>query len=103
MPLRVSGAVVLSYGPWQYFQVSSVTPFGGGGCMIVSGPLRVLHGSQWPVSYWVLMLVCSAAQGVMLPRWAVLYSGWKLNGWPEQSAIDVFAKPFLAEACMNPV
>ena len=36
----------------------------------------------------------------MLLALAVLYSGWKLNGVPEQSAIEVFLKPLAAEACM---
>src|SRR5690348_8985415 len=33
---------------------------------------------------------------------AVLYSGWKLNGWPEQLVIEVSWKPLTAEACMKP-
>jgi hypothetical protein len=33
---------------------------------------------------------------------AVEYSGWKLNGVPEQSAGLVFMKPFAPEAIMNP-
>ena len=31
------------------------------------------------------------------------YSGWKLNGVPEQSLIEVFWKPLAAEACMKPL
>src|ERR1019366_410120 len=49
------------------------------------------------------MSVCSAAQGTMLPLAAVLYSGWKLNGLPEQLSIEVFWKPLTAEACMKPL
>ena len=45
-------------------------------------------GSKWPVSNCALMLVASAAHGVML-AFAVEYSGWKLNGVPLQSAIEV--------------
>ena len=33
---------------------------------------------------------------------AVLYSGWKLNGVPEQSVIEVFMNPLAADACMKP-
>ena len=36
-------------------------------------------------------------------RRAVLYSAWKVNGVPEQSAMFVFMKPFAALAVMNPV
>ena len=45
----------------------------------------------------------SAAHGMMLPLGAVLYSGWKLNGVPAQSADEVVMKPFAADACMKPV
>ncbi len=63
-----------------------------------------MHASQWPVSNSVLMLVCSAAQGMMLPALAaVLYSGWKLNGVPAQLAAAVVMKPLAADACMKPV
>jgi hypothetical protein len=34
---------------------------------------------------------------------AVLYSAWKVNGVPVQSAILVFMKPFAALAVINPV
>ena len=34
---------------------------------------------------------------------AVLYSAWKVNGVPEQSAMLVFMKPFAALAVMYPV
>src|SRR5690242_3679101 len=44
-----------------------------------------------------------AAQPPWLAVLAVEYSGRKLNGVPLQSAIEVFMKPFLAEASMNPV
>ena len=33
----------------------------------------------------------------------MLYSAWKVNGVPEQSAMLVFMKPFAALAVMNPV
>ncbi len=49
------------------------------------------------------MLVASAAQGMMLPLAAVLYSGSKLNGLPEQSLAEVVMKPLAPDACMNPV
>ena len=45
----------------------------------------------------------AAAQPPWLTVLAVEYSGRKLNGVPLQSAIEVFMKPFLAEASMNPV
>jgi hypothetical protein len=45
----------------------------------------------------------AAAQPPRLMVLAVEYSGRKLHGVPLQSAIDVFMKPSLAEACMNPV
>ena len=48
------------------------------------------------------MFVCSAAHGMTFAALAVLYSGWKLNGVPEQSAGDVEAKPFAADACIEP-
>src|SRR5215467_2278255 len=44
-----------------------------------------------------------AAQPPWLAVLAVEYSGRKLNRVPVQSAIEVFMKPFLAEASMNPV
>src|ERR1700690_3086001 len=44
-----------------------------------------------------------AAHGMMLPAFAVEYSGWKLNGVPLQSAIEGLANPFAADACMKPV
>ena len=34
---------------------------------------------------------------------AELYSGWKLNGVPLQSAMLVFMKPLAAEAIMKPL
>src|ERR1700722_11734724 len=49
------------------------------------------------------MSAAIAAQGMILALAAVLYSGWKSNGVPEQSAAGVVMKPFAAEACMNPV
>src|SRR5436305_5420647 len=45
----------------------------------------------------------AAAQPPWLTVLAVEYSGRKLHGEPLQSAIDVFMKPFLADASMNPV
>lgn len=48
-----------------------------------------MQGTKWPISYCVLLLVWSAAHGEMLAGAAVLYSDWKLNGVPEQSAIAV--------------
>ena len=66
------------------------------------GSLSVVQGSKWPVSNSVLISVCRAAQGITLAGEAVRYSGWKLNGVPEQSAIDVVWKPLWAEACMKP-
>src|SRR5579863_6528064 len=45
----------------------------------------------------------AAAQPPWLIVLAVLYSGRKLHGVPAQVAIEVFMKPFLAEASMNPV
>src|SRR5215469_2067902 len=44
----------------------------------------------------------AAAQPPWLAVLAVEYSGRKLNGVPLQSAIEVFMKPFFAEASMNP-
>src|ERR1700746_353738 len=45
----------------------------------------------------------SAAHGTWFCFLAVLYSAWKVNGVPEQSAMLVFMKPFAALAVMNPV
>ena len=45
----------------------------------------------------------SAAHGTWFCCLAVLYSAWKVNGVPEQSAMLVFMKPFAALAVMNPV
>src|SRR6516164_9469176 len=45
----------------------------------------------------------AAAQPPWLAVLAVEYSGRKLNFVPLQSAIEVFMKPFFAEASMNPV
>ena len=45
----------------------------------------------------------AAAQPPWLTVLAVEYSGRKLHGVPLQSAIEVFMKPFLADASMNPV
>src|ERR1700747_1649803 len=45
----------------------------------------------------------AAAQPPWLIVLAVESPGRKLNGVPLQSAIEVFMKPFLAEASMNPV
>jgi hypothetical protein len=45
----------------------------------------------------------AAAQPPWLMVLAVEYSGRKLHGVPLQLAIEVFMKPFLAEASMNPV
>src|ERR1700751_1993115 len=44
-----------------------------------------------------------AAQPPWLMVLAVEYSGRKFHGVPLQSAIEVFMKPFLADACMNPL
>src|SRR5579872_707379 len=45
----------------------------------------------------------AAAQPPWLMVLAVEYSGRKFHGVPLQLAIDVFMKPFLADASMNPV
>src|SRR6516225_1186293 len=45
----------------------------------------------------------AAAQPPWLMVLAVEYSGRKLQGVPLQSAIEVFMKPFPADASMNPV
>jgi hypothetical protein len=42
----------------------------------------------------------SAAHGTWFCCRAVLYSAWKVYGWPEQSAMLVFMKPFAALATM---
>src|SRR5271170_1184672 len=68
-----------------------------------SWSLSEVHASQWPVSNSVLMLTWSAPHELMLPDLAVLNSGWKLNGVPEQSAIEVVWKPLAADACMKPL
>src|ERR1700722_16652252 len=49
------------------------------------------------------MSTWSAPHELMLPALAVLNSGWKLNGVPEQSADEVVWKPLAAEACMKPL
>src|SRR6516162_8468448 len=45
----------------------------------------------------------AAAQPPWLAVLAVEYSGRKFHFVPLQSAIEVFMKPFLADACINPV
>src|SRR5580698_1777230 len=49
------------------------------------------------------MSVWIAPHGMTLLTPAVLYSGWKLNGVPEQSAAEVVWKPLAADACMYPL
>ena len=53
----------------------------------------------------VLRLVAARerSHGEVFCRRAVLYSGWKLNAVGAQFAIETFANPFAAEACMKPV
>jgi len=68
-----------------------------------SGLVRPVQDSQWPVSNSVLTSVRIAAHGTMLAGFAVLYSGWKLNGVPLQLAIEVLAKPLAADACIQPL
>ena len=62
-----------------------------------------LQTSPWPISCCMSTPPSSAAQGTWLCCLAVLYSAWKVNGVPEQSAMLVFMKPFAALAVMNPV
>src|SRR5215469_17153753 len=95
-----SGPAAFSYGPLQWLYVP---PVSAGSFGLVIGWLSDVQGSKWPVSNSVLMSVAIAAHGMMLPWAAVEYSGSKLNGVPEQSAIDVFWKPLAADACMKPV
>jgi hypothetical protein len=45
----------------------------------------------------------SAAHGTWFGCLAVLYSAWKVNGVPVQSAMLVFMNPFAALAVMVPV
>ena len=65
-------ALASSYGPWQFCQIVSVDVPEGSGI----GSVTVVHGSKWPISNWVEMLVSSAAHGMMFCGRAVLYSGW---------------------------
>src|SRR5215470_11760792 len=73
--------------------------------VIEKGSLLVTdeQDSPWPISCCMSTPPSSAAQGVWFCGLAVLYSAWKLNGFPEQSAMLVFWKPFAALATMNPV
>src|SRR5215470_2279295 len=59
--------------------------------------------SPCPISCCMSTPPSSAAQGVWFCFLAVLYSAWKPNGFPEQSVMLVFWKPFFALATMNPV
>ena len=94
----LSTGPAFSYGP-AHSLYSPPVSFGSSG-LGLTGSLSEVQGSQWPVSNTVLMSVWSAPQELMLPGLAVLNSGWKLNGVPEQSAIEVVWKPLAAEACM---
>src|SRR5436305_5736086 len=49
------------------------------------------------------MPLSSTDQPIEFCALAGLNSGWKLNGWPLQSNMDVFMKPLAAEATMNPL
>ena len=71
----------------------------------VYGSLLVteLQTSPWPISCSIRTPPSSAAHGTWFWILAVLYSAWKVNGVPEQSAMLVFMKPFDALAVMNPV
>ena len=73
--------------------------------MNVNGSLLVteLQTSAWPISCCIRTPPSSAAHGTWFCCFAVLYSAWKVNGVPEQSAMLVLAKPFAALAVMNPV
>ena len=67
-----SGIVVDSYGLVQSCQmVSWNVPR-----VIGIGFCTEVHGSKWPISNCVEMLVSSAAHGMMLAFLAVEYSGW---------------------------
>ena len=67
-----SGGAASSYGPWQFCQMVSVNVPSGSAI----GSVTEVHGSKWPISNWVEMLVSSAAHGMMFCGLAVLYSGW---------------------------
>lgn len=55
---------------------------------VVDWQLRVTdeHGSNWPISCSMSTPASSAVQGTWLCYWAVMYSAWKSNGVPVQSA-----------------
>src|SRR6266516_4355765 len=61
------------------------------------------HDSPCPISCSMSTPPSSAAHGTWLAFLAVLYSAWKLNGVPEQSALLVFWNPFAALATTKPV
>ena len=69
------------------------------GCWFVTE----LQTSEWPISCCISTPPSSAAHGTWFCCLAVLYSAWKVNGVPEQSAMLVFMKPFAALAVMVPV
>src|SRR5215472_2409646 len=96
----VSGGPAFSYTPWQNRKVLSVTPEPRS---TVAGPETLLHGSKWPISNWLRMPLISTDHSILFCVLAVLNSGWKLNGVPEQSKKLVFMKPLAAEATMNPL
>jgi hypothetical protein len=62
-----------------------------------------LQTSAWPISCCIRTPPSSAAHGTWFCCLALLYSAWKVNGVPEQSAMLVSAKPLAARAVMNPV
>ena len=62
-----------------------------------------LQTSEWPISCSISTPPSAAAHGTWFCCLAVLYSAWKVNGVPEQSAMLVFMNPFAALAVMNPV
>src|ERR1017187_3546327 len=72
-------------------------------CEKASWLLTDEQDSPCPISCCMSTPPSSAAHGTWFCCCALLYSAWKLNGVPEQSAMLVFWKPFAALATMKPV
>ena len=90
------GIVLDSYGPLQVDQARSVNPWKTGWNRVSDARARLKVAD--------LELRADSIQAQPRARCsaglAVLYSGWKLNGVPEQSLMLVCMNPFAAEAIM---
>ena len=85
--------------PWQLVQkVSLIVSLRARVC----GPVTLVHGSKWPISYSVSSMYGPAPHGMRFCAAALEYSGSKLKAVPEQSTGLVVMNPFAAEAIMKP-